>query len=105
MNKETHTSDHREHGQRQAVQHQVKTDVKVAYRHPRPQRLAVCLLAVSEEINADKGGYQRRQATEPTPTIAETFSDQRPRENASRTKPINGKIMVKAACSSAHLTY
>lgn len=62
MNKETHTSDHREHGQRQAVQHQVKTDVKVAYRHPRPQRLAVCLLTVSEEVNADKGSYQRRQA-------------------------------------------
>ena len=41
VNKETHTRDHREHGQRQAVQHQVKTDVKVAYRHPRPQRLAV----------------------------------------------------------------
>src|SRR5699024_4102699 len=35
--------------------------------------------------------------TEPTPTIAETFSDQRPRENASRKKPINGKIMVKAS--------
>src|SRR5690606_37294114 len=34
---------------------------------------------------------------EPTPTVAERFSDQRPRENASNTKPINGRIMVKAS--------
>ncbi len=40
-------------------------------------------LAVSEEVDANKGSYQRRQASEPTPTIAETFSDQRPRENAA----------------------
>lgn len=57
MDQETHTCDHREHSQRQAVQHQIETDVKVAYRHPRPQRLAVCLLTVSEEVDANKGSY------------------------------------------------
>ncbi len=35
--------------------------------------------------------------TEPMPTAAERFSDQRPREKASSTKPINGKRMVKAS--------
>ena len=34
---------------------------------------------------------------EPMPTVADRFSDQRPRENASSKKPIKGKIMVKAS--------
>lgn len=80
MDQETHTGHHTEHGQRQAVQHQVKTDIEVTDRHPRPQRLAVGLLTISKEVNANKRGHQRRQPIDPTPTVADRFSDQRPRE-------------------------
>lgn len=65
MDQETDTRYHREHGQRQAVQHQVKTDVKVANRHPRPQRNAKRLFTVSKEIDANKRSDQRRQADRP----------------------------------------
>lgn len=61
MDQETDTSDNRQHGQRQAVQYQVETNVEVTDRHPRPQRLAERLLAVGEEVHADKGSDQRRQ--------------------------------------------
>ena len=76
---------------------EVEADVEITDRHPGPQRHADRLFAVSEKVDANVRGDQRRQPTEPMPTVAERFSDQRPREKASSTKPINGKRMVKAS--------
>ncbi|SUG23711.1 Uncharacterised protein [Salmonella enterica subsp. arizonae] len=61
MDQETDTGNYREHGQRQAVQHQIKTDVEVTYRHPRPQRLAERLFTIGEKVHPDKRRHQRRQ--------------------------------------------
>ena len=53
---------HGEHGQRQAIQHQVEADVEITDRHPVPQRYADRLFAVSEKVDADVRRHQRRQA-------------------------------------------
>ena len=62
MDQEADAGDHGEHGQREAVQHQVEADVEIADRHPGPQRYAERLFAVGKEVNADKRRHQRRQA-------------------------------------------
>ena len=62
MDQEADAGDHGEHGQREAVQHQVEANVEVADRHPGPQRYAERLFAVGKEVDADKRRHQRRQA-------------------------------------------
>ena len=62
MDQEANAGHHGKHGQRETVQHQVKTDVEITHRHPGPQRYADRLFAVSEEVDAGKRGHQRRQA-------------------------------------------
>ena len=58
MDQETHPGNHREHGQRQAIQYQIEADIEITNRHPVPQRYADRLLTIGEEINANKNGCQ-----------------------------------------------
>ncbi len=67
VDQETYARYDGQHGQRQAVEHQVEADIKIAHRHPGPQRLNKRLAAVVEEINARNGGHQRRQADRANP--------------------------------------
>ncbi len=106
MDQEADAGNYGEHGQRQAVQHQVEADVEITDRHPGPQRHADRLFAVSEKVDANVRGDQRRQPTEPMPTVAERFSDQRPRERrpAAQSQSM-AKEWLRQACSSTQLTY
>jgi len=61
MDQEANAGYYREHGQRQAVQHKVETDIEITDRHPRPQRLNKRLLAVVEELNTNQRRDQRRE--------------------------------------------
>ncbi len=67
VDQETDPGHHREHGQRQAVQHQVETDIEITDGHPRPQRLAERLLTVSEEVDACVRRHQRGQTNRANP--------------------------------------
>lgn len=60
MDQEANAGHHREHGQRQTIQHQTKADVEVANRHPRPQWLGKTLMTVIDEIQSDNRRYQCR---------------------------------------------
>ena len=61
VDQEAHAGDHGEHGQRQTIQHQVETDVEVTDRHPVPQRHAVGLTSIVEEIDTRIRCHQRSQ--------------------------------------------
>ena len=65
VDQEADAGHHGKHGQRQAIQHQVEADVEITDRHPVPQRYADRLFAVSEKVDANVRGDQRRQAYRP----------------------------------------
>ena len=62
MDQEADAGDHGEHGQREAVQHQVEADVKITDRHPGPQRYAERLTPVVKEVDTRIRCHQRGQA-------------------------------------------
>ncbi len=51
MDQEADTGDHGEHGQREAIQHQIKTDVEITHRHPGPEWNAESLTSVIKEVD------------------------------------------------------
>ena len=65
MDQEADAGNYGEHGQRQAVQHRVEADVEITDRHPGPQRHADRLFAVSEKVDTNVRGDQRRRLPSP----------------------------------------
>ncbi len=61
MDQEAHAGHHGEHGQGETIQHQVETDVEITDRHPGPQRHAVRLTSVTEEVDTRIRCNQRSQ--------------------------------------------
>ena len=62
MDQEADAGNYGEHGQRQAVQHQVEADVEITDRHPGPQRHAERLTSVVKEVDTRIRRHQRSQA-------------------------------------------
>ena len=61
VDQEANAGDHGEHGQREAVQHQVEADVEITDRHPGPQRHAERLTSVVKEVDPRIRCDQRSQ--------------------------------------------
>ncbi|MNH33758.1 hypothetical protein D3C79_943000 [compost metagenome] len=70
MDEETDAGNHRQHGQRQAVQRQRHADIEVADGHPVPQALLKQLHAggfLGEEVHRHMHRNQRSQANRAYP--------------------------------------
>ncbi len=105
MDQEANAGDHGEHGQRKTIQHRVKTDVEITHRHPGPQRYADRLLPFAKKSTPTNAVTSAARPTDPIPTVAERFSDQRPRRMTAEQSQSMAEEWLRQACSSTQLTY